>query len=68
MKVAVRSQEEKESINKRLRSSNNQMKLNVTLSENFNLLRTINNLKYAVYFEYLGKKYIVQISKSFINK
>jgi len=44
-------------------TKNDQLDINKSIKENFNLLRIVNNERYPAWFEYKGTKYIVKIYK-----
>lgn len=45
----------------RRRPEDSQIDINLPLKNNFNLLRTVDNEKYPAWFEYNGRRYILQI-------
>ncbi len=51
------------SIYARRRSIDSRLDLNKTILEQFNLLRTVDNIRYPAFFEHGGKKYKIQIEE-----
>jgi methionyl-tRNA formyltransferase len=58
-----RLQEGKSSFYKRRLPINSQLMPNKTISEQFNLLRTVDNNSYPAFFFHKGEKYIIKIEK-----
>ena len=53
-----------ESFYKKRSKSDSELNINQTISEQFNLLRVVDNERYPAYFFYKENKYILKISKS----
>ena len=58
------NQEKRSSTKYRRRTpKDSEIDINKTLKEQFNLLRTVDNINYPAFFKYLGQTYILKIEK-----
>jgi len=62
--IIEKKQTGEESFYPRRTQRDSKLDITKTISEQFNLLRIVDNERYPAYFEYLGKKYILQIERT----
>jgi|SRR3990167_3153960 len=62
-KVTPKNQFGQESFYRKRNSKDSELNINKTISEQFNLLRVVDNKKYPAFLKYLGKTYLIKISK-----
>ena len=53
----------KSTFHKRRKPEDSEIKINKSISSQFNLLRTVDNKNYPAFFKIYGKKYILKITK-----